>query len=53
MDICNSFQQFYGTEYPLFFDGAESLNDFNLPNLDCQLITLNVTDGFELKVEVE
>lgn len=53
LDICNSFQKFYGTEYPLFFDGAESLNDFNLPKLECQLITLNVTEGCEMQVEVE
>lgn len=52
LDICNSLQRFYGTEYPVFIDGAESLNDFNLPKVNCQLITLYVTEDKDLKVEV-
>ena len=52
LDICNSFQKFFGMELPIFLDGAESLSDCYMPKLDCQLITLNVTDSTELKVEV-
>ena len=52
LDICNSFQKFFGMELPIFLDGAESLSDCYMPKLDCQLITLNVTEDKELKVEV-
>lgn len=51
LDICNSLQRFYGTELPIFLDGAESLNDWNLPQINCQLVTLCVTGDKELKVE--
>lgn len=53
LDICNSLQKYFGMNLPVFLDNAESINDFNLPKLDCQLITLNVTEDSELKVEVE
>lgn len=53
LDICNSFQKFFGMKLPIFLDGAESLNDCYMPKLDCQLITLNVTEDKELKVEVQ
>ena len=52
LDICNSFQKFFGMQLPIFLDKAESLNDCYMPKLDCQLITLNVTEDKELKVEV-
>lgn len=52
LDICNSFQKFFGMQLPIFLDGAESLNDCYMPKLDCQLITLNVSEDAELKVEV-
>lgn len=53
LDICNSFQKFFGMQLPIFLDKAESLNDCYMPKLDCQLITLNVTEDKELKVEVQ
>lgn len=52
LDICNSFQKFFGMQLPIFLDGAESLNDCYMPKLDTQLITLTVSDDKELKVEV-
>lgn len=52
LDICNSLQKFFGTSYPVFLDNAESLNDFNLPEMNCQLITLSVSEDAEMKVEV-
>lgn len=45
LDICNSFQKFFGMELPIFLDKAESLNDCYMPKLDCQLITLKVRDA--------
>lgn len=53
LDICNSFQKFFGMQVPIFLDGAESINDEYLPKVDTQLILLTVTRDMELKVEVE
>lgn len=53
LDICNSFQKFFGMQVPIFLDGAESINDEYLPKVDTQLILLTVTKDRELKVEVE
>ena len=52
LDICNSFQKFFGMQVPIFLDGAESINDEYLPKVDTQLILLTVTMDRELKVEV-
>ncbi len=52
IDICNSFQKFFGMRVPIFLDGAESINDEYLPKVDTQLILLTVTKDKELKVEV-
>ena len=51
LDICQSLQKFYGMTVPIILDNAESINDFNLPELDSQLILLTVTDDKELVVE--
>ena len=51
LDICQSLQKFYGMRVPIILDNAESINDFNLPELDSQLILLSVTDDKELVVE--
>ena len=53
LDICNSFQKFFGMQVPIFLDGAESINDEYIPKVDTQLILLTVTNDQELKVEVE
>lgn len=53
LDICNSFQKFFGMQVPIFLDGAESINDEYLPKVDTQLILLTVTKDRELKLEVE
>lgn len=50
LDICNSFQKFFGMQVPIFLDGAESINDEYLPKVDTQLILLTVTKDEELKV---
>lgn len=51
IDICNSFQKFYGMQTPIVLDGAESINDKYLPKVDTQLILLTVTDDEQLKVD--
>lgn len=51
LDICNSFQKFFGMYVPIFLDGAESINDEYVPAVDTQLILLTVSEDKQLKVE--
>lgn len=52
LDICNSLQNFFGIEIPVFLDGAESINDHRIPVMNCQLMLLKVTDDMSLRMEV-
>lgn len=52
LDICDSFQKFYGMRVPIVLDNAESINDEYIPKVDTQLILLTVTKDKDLKVEV-
>lgn len=51
--IIKALQKLYGAYLPIFIDNAESVNDFNLPDMDCQLIKLKVSDDNSLRIEVE
>lgn len=51
LDIIRSFSELYGVSVPIFVDNAESLNDFNVPDMDTQLILLSVSADKQLKVE--
>ena len=42
LKIIKALQEFYGIYAPVFIDNAESINDFNLPEMDCQMIFLSV-----------
>ncbi len=53
LDIISSLSELYDVYCPIFTDNAESINEFNIPNMDSQMILLEVTDDKELKVEVE
>ena len=53
LQIIKALQKLYGANMPIFIDNAESVNDFNLPDMDCQLIKLKVSDDKDLRVEVE
>ena len=53
LDIIQSLSELYGVTAPIFIDNAESLNEFNVPDMDAQMILLAVSDDKELKVEVE
>lgn len=53
LKIIKALQDLYDVRMPIFVDNAESINDFNMPNMDCQLVLLKVSDDKELKVEVE
>lgn len=50
LDIINSLSDLYGVTAPIFIDNAESVNEFNLPDMDTQLILLSVTEDKDLKV---
>jgi DNA repair exonuclease SbcCD ATPase subunit len=52
LDIIQALQRIYDVSVPVFLDNAERINDFNIPDMDCQLITLSVTEDQFLKVEV-
>ena len=51
LDIISSISELYGVSVPIFVDNAESLNEFNVPNMDAQLILLSVSEDKQLKVE--
>ena len=53
LDIIRSLSNLYEVSCPIFMDNAESVNDFNIPDMDSQMIYLTVTDDKELKVESE
>lgn len=42
LQIIKALQKMYGVYLPIFIDNAESVNDFNIPDMDCQLIKLCV-----------
>ena len=52
LNIINTLQDIYEVKAPVFIDNAEGINDFNLPTMDCQMVTLTVSDDVELRVEV-
>ena len=51
LQIIKALQKLYGTQMCVFIDNAESINDFNLPQMDCQLVLLKVSDDKELIVK--
>lgn len=51
LDIIRSLSELYGVSAPIFVDNAESLNEFNVPAVDAQLILLSVSEDKQLKVE--
>lgn len=53
LKIIKALQEFYVIYAPVFIDNAESINDFNLPEMDTQIILLKVAEDKELKIEVE
>lgn len=52
LDIIRSLSELYGVNAPIFTDNAESINAFNIPEMDAQMILLSVSTDKELKVEV-
>ena len=53
LQIIKALQKIYGQSAPIFLDNAESINDYNIPDMgDTQMILLRVTEDKDLKVEV-
>lgn len=50
LKIIKALQEHYNVYLPVFTDNAESVNIFNLPEMDCQMITLAVSDDKELRI---
>ena len=53
LDIINTLSELYGVTAPIFIDNAEAVNEFNLPELEAQMVLLSVSDDKEMKVESE
>ena len=53
LKIIKALQELYNVYPCVFVDNAESVNDFNLPDMDCQLIKLKVSDDTDLRIEME
>jgi len=51
LDICEGLQNFYDKHYPIFLDNAESINSWNVPEVDTQLVLLTVTEDKTLVVQ--
>jgi len=51
LDIINTLSEVYGIKAPVFVDNSETINDYNIPEIDTQLITLKVTEDKELIVK--
>ena len=50
LEIINTFQKKLGISAPVFVDNAETINSFNVPQMNCQLVLLKVSDNKELVV---
>ena len=51
MDIINTLQELNEVKAPIFLDDADLYNDFNIPEMDCQVIKLCVSEDDVLRVE--
>lgn len=52
LDVIDALSKLYGVTAPVWLDNAECMNDFNIPQMDAQMILLKVSDDAELTVEV-
>lgn len=50
IDICQAFQKSCGVDTPIFIDDTESLDEWRVPVVECQLISLRRTDDKKLLV---
>lgn len=50
LEIIKTLQDLYDISAPVFIDNAETLNSFNMPEMDCQVVAMKVSDDPELKI---
>lgn len=50
LNLIKSLQNLYDVYLPVFVDNAESINNSNLPDMQCQIIKLKVSDDKELVI---
>lgn len=48
--IIQTLQKLFDVSAPVWVDNAESINEYNIPKMDCQMVLLKVTDDEELIV---
>lgn len=53
MDIIRTLHGVYGISAPIFLDDADLYNEWNIPDMGCQLIKLCVSEDEDLRVERE
>lgn len=53
LNLIKALQNLYDVYLPVFVDNAESINDSNLPDMQCQIIKLKVSDDKELVIVEE
>ena len=51
LDVIKALSTLYGVTAPIFLDNAEAIDSYNTPEMDAQLILLEVSDDKELQVE--
>jgi DNA repair exonuclease SbcCD ATPase subunit len=50
LDIINTLQEIYEVKAPIWIDNAEAYNYHNIPEMDCQMIQLHVSEDKEIRV---
>lgn len=51
LEIIKTLQDLYDISAPVFVDNAETLNSFNMPEMNCQVVSMRVTDDRNLTWE--
>ena len=51
LDVIEALSELYGVTAPIFLDNAEAIDSFNTPEMDAQLILLEVSDDEKLVIE--
>ena len=53
LEIIKALQNLYDAQFPVWIDNAETINVFNLPEMDCQRILFYVSEDETLRMEAE
>lgn len=50
LEIIKTLQELYDVKTPVFIDNSETLNEFNMPKMDCQVVALKVSEDKKLVI---